>query len=435
MTAEIAILNRAAVALAADSAVSLTVRGQEKIYNSIDKLFQLTHSNPVGIMIFGGAEYMGIPLETIIKGFRDSKFCKRKNHVIDYADCFFEYLTQEIGAPNDVIEKQISTILANIFYSIRKIAIDEYVKASNTEEQKKIDPKSFLKEKSQEILHKYIEFFKEMPNCQDIDEKKLYNKYIDVAKQTASEIFSDQFDSNSKDVVELAKLILIKDFFSRSHTGFVFAGFGEKEIFPSLHAFNCDGMIGTILKKKKYVEVIIDRNNKGSHIEPFAQKEMVERFLDGIDPEYDEYIQSSMKQTLDEFGKELIESYVQDSSRHQEILSLVSTAVETHLNTFQTKSAHRRQENFRRQVLDMVHYMPKTDLAAMAESLVNLTSIKRRVSAESETVGGPIDVAVISKNDGFIWIRRKHYFSAELNPRYFTNQNNKLQARSHNNEQ
>ena len=35
---------------------------------------------------------------------------------------------------------------------------------------------------------------------------------------------------------------------------------------------------------------------------------------------------------------------------------------------------------------------------------------------DAETVGGPIDVAVISKGDGFIWIKRKHYFSTELNP-------------------
>jgi hypothetical protein len=40
---------------------------------------------------------------------------------------------------------------------------------------------------------------------------------------------------------------------------------------------------------------------------------------------------------------------------------------------------------------------------------------------ESETVGGPVDVALISKGDGFIWIKRKHYFKAELNPQFFAN--------------
>lgn len=70
-------------------------------------------------------------------------------------------------------------------------------------------------------------------------------------------------------------------------------------------------------------------------------------------------------------------------------------------------------------VLQMIDFLPKEDLAYMAESLVNMTAFKRKVSNESETVGGPIDVAVISKGDGFIWVRRKHYFKQDLNDHYF----------------
>ena len=57
----------------------------------------------------------------------------------------------------------------------------------------------------------------------------------------------------------------------------------------------------------------------------------------------------------------------------------------------------------------------------MAEALVSLTSFKRRFSLDAETVGGPVDVAVLSKGDGFIWIKRKHYFKPELNPHFLTN--------------
>ena len=58
--------------------------------------------------------------------------------------------------------------------------------------------------------------------------------------------------------------------------------------------------------------------------------------------------------------------------------------------------------------------------ASMAETLVNLTSFKRKVTLDDETVGGPIDVAVVSKGDGFVWIKRKHYFTADLNPHFTT---------------
>ena len=33
--------------------------------------------------------------------------------------------------------------------------------------------------------------------------------------------------------------------------------------------------------------------------------------------------------------------------------------------------------------------------------------------------GGEVDVAVISKSEGMVWVRRKHYFPADLNARFF----------------
>ena len=67
MTAEIAILNKNAVALAADSAVTITRPGAPKIYNTANKLFMLSKYHPVGIMVYGTAELMGVPWETVIR--------------------------------------------------------------------------------------------------------------------------------------------------------------------------------------------------------------------------------------------------------------------------------------------------------------------------------------------------------------------------------
>ena len=58
MTAEIALLNPHGVALAADSAVTI---GSQKIINSAIKLFALSKTEPVGIMIYGNANLLHIP--------------------------------------------------------------------------------------------------------------------------------------------------------------------------------------------------------------------------------------------------------------------------------------------------------------------------------------------------------------------------------------
>jgi hypothetical protein len=81
-----------------------------------------------------------------------------------------------------------------------------------------------------------------------------------------------------------------------------------------------------------------------------------------------------------------------------------------------------RRDHYALPVVRVVAVLPKDELAAMAEALVSLTSVRRRLSFQVETVGGPIDVAVISKGDGFIWIKRKNYFDLALNPHFLSRQ-------------
>jgi hypothetical protein len=77
------------------------------------------------------------------------------------------------------------------------------------------------------------------------------------------------------------------------------------------------------------------------------------------------------------------------------------------------------RERERHSIQDIVNFMSKKELAEMAHALVELTSKKRRFSTDQETVGGPIDVAIVTRNEGFIWIRRKHYFDRAVNPGYY----------------
>src|SRR5665647_258682 len=92
MTAEIAILNRQGVALAADSAVTINYPGGPKVYNSVNKLFMLSKHAPVGIMIFGAADLTGVPWETIIKSYRRELGDATYSQLDEYADSFIQYI-------------------------------------------------------------------------------------------------------------------------------------------------------------------------------------------------------------------------------------------------------------------------------------------------------------------------------------------------------
>lgn len=96
MTTEIAIMNKTAVALAADSAVTITVPGPKgktcKVFNSANKLFSLSKCAPVGLMIYGNATMLGIPWETIVKIYRERLRDKEFPSLAIYCSDFFKFL-------------------------------------------------------------------------------------------------------------------------------------------------------------------------------------------------------------------------------------------------------------------------------------------------------------------------------------------------------
>lgn len=60
--------------------------------------------------------------------------------------------------------------------------------------------------------------------------------------------------------------------------------------------------------------------------------------------------------------------------------------------------------------------MPVQDAIDFADFLVETTKRFVRFLPGADTVGGDTDIAVVTKHEGFKWVRRKHYFSSMLNP-------------------
>jgi len=60
--------------------------------------------------------------------------------------------------------------------------------------------------------------------------------------------------------------------------------------------------------------------------------------------------------------------------------------------------------------------MPVQDAIDLADFLVDLTIRFTKFLPGANTVGGAVDVATVTRHEGFKWIRRKHYYPANLNP-------------------
>lgn len=413
MTAEIGVLNTIGVALAADSAVTI---GASKVFNTADKLFSLSKHHPIGIMIYGNAAFMGVPWETVIKIYRKRLADRIFPTLQGYCDNFFDFIRSDLrfydkryeGAIiNRKFSQFLDDLLNNINFQVPQIW--------------KVDPSGEL------ILQMifgeasfFASQFEEMDNIPGFDDT-YYNsfngEYSDLIEEAVNNRINLEVDQETMMLFKkIAASLVMKDIYS-DETGLVIAGFGDEEIFPSLKSYAIEGIFNGVLKYKEEHDVKIDATRSAT-IVPFAQQEMVHSFLTGIDPELKRQIIGLIERITWVYPQVVDGSIAQ---LNQEQVDLLNDFGNDLLDQFKHNVDNMISEKFSGPIIDTVASFPKEELAAMAEALVNLTSIKRKMSYQTETVGGPIDVAVISKGDGFIWIKRKHYFQPELNHTYFTN--------------
>ena len=425
MTAEVAVMNSQAVALAADSAMTINYPDGQKIYNSVNKLFMLSKYAPVGIMVYGVGNLTGVPWETIIKCFRSELGEERLPHLQDYADRLIAYINghkfmftkalQEQQLFGSVV-RQFRPILDDVDGKIReKIAQAGPIGDSQV---RAIVAASIRK------AHALWTSADRLPGIPANHARRIrqqWRRHIEAAiDYTFQNLPVDPTPRNR--LIEIASLVFTANLFPDNVSGVVVAGFGEEDYLPSVVSFDMEGVLLSFVKVRPNAEksAVIGSRNPAAII-PFAQGEMVSLFLEGIDPAF----RQEVEQALDDFAAGLADALVistgatgrRESTLRRQLDQVRATPAKQFFERLDSYSAQSHVQP----VVSAVANLPKEELAGMAESLVSLTSFKRRVTHDPETVGGPIDVAVISKGDGFIWINRKHYFDAALNHQFFAN--------------
>lgn len=418
MTAEIAVLNRFGVALAADSAVTI---GSGKIFNSAEKLFALSRTQPVGFMVYGNAYFMNIPWETVLKVYRNDLGSQSFAKLKDYSNHFLEYIKSEPRFTSPDSEKQKIGMIFSDWLEGFLSQLNQYINNTYSHSPDEEELQRVMLIASQEAINQL--------NGIDFTEgftQEFFDVFNESYRSYIITIFADNVNFDITDeivenLVYIASSLVCSDIYSDGNSGIVIAGFGEDDLFPALYSYQVEGIFNGVLKYKESNRAEIGAYNN-AQIVPFAQQEMVHAFLTGIDPTLDQEIHQFLDETVNIYPA-FIETLIQDipEEKRSELINQIFEKGQTLLLEFQKTLQQTRRKKYINPIVQTVASFPKEELAAMAEALVNLTSIKRKVSNQAETVGGPTDVAVISKKDGFIWIKRKHYFSKDLNYQYFNN--------------
>lgn len=436
MTAEIAIMNKAGVALAADSAVSIaTSSGNTKVYNA-NKLFMLSKFQPVGAMVYGSADLMNVPWETIIKVYRQVELGNTAHKTLrEYGEQFIRFLHNNTALfPADDQNAYVYATSYLIFSRV-KTHIRDQIKQAVQKGKPKVSASDIERITNETIKKDFdiIDTYPRLPTIPAKFEVTIFSKYYKIIEQAIDDIFQNHPLSTfaRKQLRRISLLLFVKDLFDIQDgtgrkilpsSGLVIAGFGKDDLYPSLINYEIMGVVDGTLNYKETFERNIGSQLSATLI-PFAQKEMVYGFMDGVSPDYKDVVLTSLQEMFDKYPDKLVKRFKHLTAKRKAdlLIDLKSDGAEL-LKLFWDSLNDWVKKYNSDPIVDTIDVLPITELASMAESLVNLTSFKRRVTLKvPETVGGPIDVAVISKGDGFIWINRKHYFDAASNQHFFKN--------------
>lgn len=425
MTAVIGILNKNAVAIAADSAVTVSGSNGRKIYNTANKIFTLSKHYPVAIIIYNSANFITTPWEIIIKIYRSELKDKSFPCLEDYSKDFFKFLKEKkFFLSNEILKDHLDSFLSNLIDDLKEMSFEEAL-------EKEEDLITLSEEKRLKVFKKYLNEILIHQKNSIVNEEKLKDfddlsreKFETIVKDVLNEIFNTDFpELDDKKIKENLKdfvfeYIRTKSFWAGSWTGLVFAGYGESEIYPSTISTKVADVFDD--KIRFYTESVtnIHDGNDGS-IMPFAQRDVIDTLISGISPEINNTLFSTFNKFLEGYNNHLIK-LVKDSNPELAV-QLDNIDIDDICKQFVDEVEEVKMIKHIIPTVNTVSVLSKEDLAEMAESLIYLTYLKRRISSDEESVGGPVDVAVISKGDGFIWIKRKHYFEEKYNPNFIKN--------------
>ena len=418
MTAVIGLLNKKGIALAADSAVTRSMTNDIHGYRVVkqwtkngSQMLRLSNSAPISIMITGNGDYLNNPWEVIIRCYRRDRGDIAHSTVENCMYDFFNYVGSATNLWHDKeILMWISQLVNSLFNIVRKTLPCELIKPTSLSSQIYIEEyfNSFLKELNNfqlDVLNydKCIQF-----ENYTIEQFKQYAQpSIEQCLKSLNGCSQNLLDAIKEHVEQTIFEVLTRycDLLSSSST-LIFAGFGKDQDYPSIASSCVYGGIRNFVNYKALPkDVICISDERPFAFCPYAQTDVMRCLTEGLHRDLDHNIHIDLKryyQSVFFVGK-----HIELSTNFLEILSEIKCG--DLMKKFTEQIHNLRHNNY----MDWVKRLADYDLKAMADladSLIDLTGFQRILTFQQEGVGGPVDLAVITKNEGFCWLRRKSWY-------------------------
>ena len=433
MTSVVGILNKRGAAIAADSAVT---RGRNKggrrnvkVTKNGNKMIRLSDVDPITVMITGNADFLDVPWEVIIRRYRQQNGKMHQPTVEAAARAFFDYI-----ASNPVFWSKSACM--GFLYGLADSLFKKAGACLFDEDERNDDgtlrrPAAFRKAFNREVSS-IAKHYAHEGTCPQFEGYSL-----EEFRKSAATILDDFFEEKAQDFEDgfgsegypMAVLEQIRPSFEQalltmlssrlenidSSATLVFTGFGTEQQYPSLvSAVVCEGFASRVNYSIRPEEIICISDNRPVAICPFAQKDVIKSILRGIHVSWSDTAMEALQCLTNAPIMSVFEPFDGEEDPDFEFLSMLYDIEDQDLYEKFNKDGVRMLDANQREWEKALQNYDLEAMASLADSLIDLTGFQRILTFSQEGVGGPVDLAVISRNEGFTWLRRKSWYHKDV---------------------
>ncbi len=411
MTAEVIVMNKRGIAVAADSATTWQDGNTaKKITRSANKIEVLSTNPPIALVHCGNASFNGIPWSLVTHGFREA-YPNPWKSLGQCARTFITYLGKSPIDKEACDKRYIRHVISELFSKTRNISEDQF----------------------QLFIERQIELIKKRPCFAEMQDE--FPDFKDTTLNAIDSIY-DNFAANGRQMYKKhANLFksLIRSalkhecmFNNGIHTGIVITGYGTADNYPAAYQFRVLGNLDEKLVYKKIGEGKISARLPKMVI-PLAQGDVAMEFFHGINPNFKSEMMMELNGIIADTElriKDALQPYTANSKLpvsdfHDELTNILGEIEEAFRQRVDSI-----ESNFKRNITTTVECLSLPDMAQMAQNIIDMTSFKRYVQQDDPgTVGGSTEVAVLAKTDGFVWVKHKTLADEQINRDFFGNVN------------
>jgi len=392
MTSQVILMNASGVGIASDSAMTF---GNRRVYDTAEKIFPLPAPHCVAILHSGAVFLQDYTYQGLISEWAKSLGSVQLRTVDLYQQNFLDWLTDNVNwfSNSKQLEwaRQILDDRLNFLWrrcrdksneGVTTATEIERVISSITDDLRNYPPNfgpqlqwlNYVMKEQQNYLNEQIDYwFDDVPFRDETKELLLEDIRVFLEKG----LFKDE-----------AKL--------------AFCGFGSNEIMPSYSTTVIRGVLGNIIIGLLTEAYQYDPHASWRHyaIIPLGQTKTIHEFLRGVESGMVDLVYQavfdSVTETLETVKGHLGENYEQTlNGLHSKFQDVVKTRIDEQVSRRTDKIAH------------VLPALPAVSLASYAGSLIDLVALRLSIDGEMNTVGGPIDTAMITRENGFRWVHHK----------------------------